>query len=441
MELVKTELCTYDIYPKVVPAHKKSRVTVRALGSHADFEDGREYYVHIIPIGEMTRFVNFPDYPIVPVCAAEKKLVFEHEFGKEQQYIIWIGNKPIREDAQRAWRDNGKIELSMYALEEDLVELRPYIGNMHMHTNLSDGEESPEVVAAAYRGAGYDFISITDHHKYEPSLIPIEAYKPLDLDFKMFPGEEVHPFDSKFHVVNFAGEYSVNAIFRADEAKFRAEVAEIEAKLDLPEGFSSYEYAATQWAFDRIREANGLSILCHPSWIYMGAYNIPSDMYRYYLKNVAYDAFELINGGNKIHENTDQVAVWYNHSPAIGTVPPVVGNDDSHGVINAKYFDIGKTCVLAKSLEKEDLFAAIRAGLCCAAEQYTGQHIRFYGSDRMVSFFRFLEDEYWPLHKGLCAIEGQLMFRYINGDPVAAPCLQALKGQTDRLYAHVWGRE
>ena len=438
---MRTELAYYDIYPKIVPAHKKSRVTVRALSSHADFEDGREYYVHIIPIREMTRFVNFPDYPVVPVKAADKKLVFEHEFGAEQQYFIWIGNRPITEDAQRAWRDNGKIDLRMYALEEDLFELRPYIGNMHMHTNLSDGAESPEMVAAAYREAGYDFIAITDHHKYEPSLIPIEAYKPLDLDFKIFPGEEVHPFDSKFHVVSFAGDYSVNAIFHEDEARFRAEVAEIEGSLDLPEGFSTYEFAATQWAFDRIREANGLSILCHPSWIYMGAYNIPADMYRYYLKNVSYDALELINGGNHIQGNSNQVAVWYNHAPAIGTVPPVVGNDDSHGVINGKYFNIGKTCLMAKSLAKEDIFAAIRAGLSCAAEQYPGQDIRFFGSDRLADFFRFLEDEYWPLHKAICAHEGQLMLRYVNGDTVAGECLKLLKGQTERFYAHMYGKE
>jgi len=438
---MKKELAYYDIYPKVVPAHRRSRVTVRGLGSHADFENGKTYYVHIIPMEEMTRFINTPDYPIVSVCAEDKTLVFEHDFGAEQQYMIWIGNAPVRTDAQAAWRSNGKIELRMYALEEDLLALRPYMGNMHIHTCRSDGDESPAVTAAAYREAGYDFIAITDHHKYEPSIEAIDTYRDLDLDFRLFPGEEVHPFDNKFHVVNFAGDHSVNAIFRSDEAAYRREVAEILETLDLPEGFSHFEYASTLWAIRKIRGANGLSILCHPSWIYMGAYNIPTAMYRHFLKNPVYDALELINGGNRIEENSDQVTLWYNNAPVPGTVPPVVGCDDSHGAVNGEWFNIGKTCLMAKSLDREDLFDAIRSGLSCAVEQYHGQHARFYGPERLARFFRFLDSDYWPLHHALCAQEGQLMFRYINGDPVAADCLKLLKGQTDRLYAHVFGRE
>ena len=31
-------------------------------------------------------------------------------------------------------------------------------GNLHTHSNLSDGALAPEQVIAAYRGAGYDFM-------------------------------------------------------------------------------------------------------------------------------------------------------------------------------------------------------------------------------------------------------------------------------------------
>jgi len=38
-----------------------------------------------------------------------------------------------------------------------------YKGNLHCHSNISDGRQSPEYVCTFYRSAGYDFISVTDH--------------------------------------------------------------------------------------------------------------------------------------------------------------------------------------------------------------------------------------------------------------------------------------
>jgi len=38
-----------------------------------------------------------------------------------------------------------------------------YKGQLHCHTTNSDGAQSPTVLVTAYRDAGYDFISITDH--------------------------------------------------------------------------------------------------------------------------------------------------------------------------------------------------------------------------------------------------------------------------------------
>lgn len=43
---------------------------------------------------------------------------------------------------------------------------RWYKGNLHTHTNLSDGKLSPEETKAYYSAAGYDFIALTDHWKF-----------------------------------------------------------------------------------------------------------------------------------------------------------------------------------------------------------------------------------------------------------------------------------
>ncbi|MBQ6010689.1 MAG: hypothetical protein IJL17_19330 [Kiritimatiellae bacterium] len=44
---------------------------------------------------------------------------------------------------------------------------RWYRGMLHMHTHWSDGRALPEQAVAAYKNAGYDFISISDHNRFQ----------------------------------------------------------------------------------------------------------------------------------------------------------------------------------------------------------------------------------------------------------------------------------
>lgn len=41
-----------------------------------------------------------------------------------------------------------------------------YKGNLHTHSTCSDGDLSPEIVAAEYEKHGYDFLSFTDHDRF-----------------------------------------------------------------------------------------------------------------------------------------------------------------------------------------------------------------------------------------------------------------------------------
>jgi DNA polymerase (family 10) len=59
--------------------------------------------------------------------------------------------------------DRGEIEAAMGGRLPDLVQERDIRGDLHMHTNLTDGVASlPEMVAAA-RACGYAYCAITDH--------------------------------------------------------------------------------------------------------------------------------------------------------------------------------------------------------------------------------------------------------------------------------------
>lgn len=65
-------------------------------------------------------------------------------------------------------------------------------GNLHTHSNRSDGFLSPAETAQVYRDAGYDFVAITDHFRPEYDY-PITDTRDLrTADFSTLIGAELH---------------------------------------------------------------------------------------------------------------------------------------------------------------------------------------------------------------------------------------------------------
>jgi predicted metal-dependent phosphoesterase TrpH len=65
-------------------------------------------------------------------------------------------------------------------------------GNLHTHSNRSDGVLAPEAVVAHYREAGYDFLALTDHFLPEYGF-PIVDTRPFRTNrFTTILGSEVH---------------------------------------------------------------------------------------------------------------------------------------------------------------------------------------------------------------------------------------------------------
>jgi hypothetical protein len=69
---------------------------------------------------------------------------------------------------------------------------RFYRGNMHTHSNRSDGVLPPEAVVAAYRERGYDFLVLSDH--FLPRFgFPITDMRAFNTpDFTTLLGAELH---------------------------------------------------------------------------------------------------------------------------------------------------------------------------------------------------------------------------------------------------------
>lgn len=264
---MKTELEYYDIYPKVVCTQKEARITIKPLGSHVAFAGGKRYRVRIVPMNETLLGVDGAPYPVAEAQLQEGCLCFSWHFLTEQQYMV-----VVLEGEEGTWKK--RCELRVYALRPDFFALRPYMGDMHSHTDRSDGKEGPEIVAANYRRAGFDFLAVTDHGLYEPSLEAIQAYEGLDLSFRLFCGEEVHPPKNHCHTIHFGGSYSVNQIFREEPQRYEKEVGEIAAGLGEMDSAYRQEYASLLWVYREIKKAGGLAVMVHPCWIQEEAYHM-----------------------------------------------------------------------------------------------------------------------------------------------------------------------
>ncbi len=441
---MKTELYNYDIYPKVMLAGKSTEITIKPMGFHAGFTAGQRYTL-TISAAEQGASYHYPDWASLITLELTPEsdgcLRFTYDFPTEQRYIVTL-------TAGKSERET-RIQLDLYALAADMAGRIPLRGDLHMHTCRSDGREAPEVVCANYRGHGYDFLAVTDHRRYYPSLEVMNFFRKAHTSYCLVPGEEVHLPLTDVHIVNFGGLYSVNALWegntnqaeRGDDPAFRSLKGECPPVLSMEEYTAQIEamakdvslpteslrkgYAVCLWAYDRIREAQGLAIFAHPYWRQAHGYQIPEVLLDLMLKEHRFDAFEVLGGENYFEHNGFQ-AIRYYEEKAKGNVFPIVGSTDSHGSTehnrNAR---ICSTIVFAPTNEREALISAIKEGFSVAVDTISSEY-RLVGDLRLVKYASFLMEHYYPLHDRLCAAEGMYLYQYAAGDESALEKLRAI---------------
>lgn len=84
-------------------------------------------------------------------------------------------------------------------LLKDGREGRFFRGNLHCHSDRSDGLRGPEEVVAAYRDAGYDFLCLSDHFEAEYGWQIVDTRPFRDEGFTTILGAELSsaPWDER----------------------------------------------------------------------------------------------------------------------------------------------------------------------------------------------------------------------------------------------------
>lgn len=424
--IMKRELADYKVTPKVVLANIPTTITIAPRGYHAKFDDTKEYTIKFITMEHSIEPTPQEGYEGVTLTPKNGILSFTHSFPDEQMHTLRV-----------MLEDTFVIDFTIFSLFEDLYSKRPYKGDLHTHSCQSDGHEEPAVVVANYRKAGFDFMAVTDHHKWQPSKEAIDAYADIPTDMGLFYGEEVHVFHFYIHAINFGGSFSVNDYYYANKEKCDAEVAEFAVKHPTPKGIDPLDYARRYWIAQKIRESGGLAIFVHPHW-QETAFHVPDIMSDYLFEQGTYDAFELL-GGQSIFENNMQTA-FYQEQRAKGRVIPIVGSSDSHGTEPPVYFKKTYTLLFAEELTLDSIKKAIMELYSVAVECYDDSEKRVYGAYRMAKYAMFLEREYFPMYEELCFEQGRSMKDAVLGDQTARTVLDAVQGRTDQFADEFFGR-
>jgi hypothetical protein len=447
------------VEPCVVAAGQTTQLTIRIEPDQADPEAGFALRAGRLCFGKNPCVLRLAglQYPgdqtlgdsLVDYMAmeAEQTLAAELFFPREQEYQLRLSCVADGQELLVA-------SLAVYALEVDLFACRPWKGDLHLHSIRSDGKDTPQHVAAACRRIGFDFMALTDHRQFAPSLEAIAAFSDVPVDLTIYTGEEVHAPDNPVHIVHIGGKRSINACFDTDA--YHQEIRERIASLPkLPADVEPAVYASTCWIFEQIAAGGGLSIFCHPYWLnansqYRQGYYISEPLTTSLLDDQAFDALEVLGGYHLFETDSNNLQLArYHEERSAGRKIPIVGVSDAHGCETGQLFGWFYTIVFSRTTDLADLKEAIRDCRSVAVEALPGEVVRVHGPFRLVRYALFLLRAYFPWHDKLCRIEGDAMLAYIGESPGpdcldptdAAGQLRQMQGQVSVLQSRLFASQ
>ena len=436
---IRPENRFFDVFPRIIPANTEVTIDMVPKFAHVEFKEDATYELTYTPMSQIAAKSGWTREKgaRLPVKVVEGHIRFTQFFEGEQEHSLYL--EEVKDNKRKLLGD-----FHVYSVEPDLFALRPFKGDIHMHSNRSDGIESPAYVAGISRRLGLDFMALSDHRTYEGSVEAQKAYEKAPIDLRIYNAEEVHSPGNTVHILSFGATDSITKQF-SDEAKYRAEVQHIVSSLpQFPEGTDCFQVAACVWCFNKIRELGGMGMFCHSYWHESHHFSPGTPLTDALFELQPFDMYELISGMDtaelrEFDTNHFQVIRYYEER-AKGKRIPVCGVSDIHGCESRETIGRRYTICFAPSPELPALKDSIRNLNSVAVEAVNADLPRAYGPIRLVNYAAFLLNDVLPQHDELCFEEGRLMLQYAAGEKEARSRLHALKGQTKALYDSYWGK-
>ena len=348
----------------------------------------------------------------------QNRIVFKVKFGREQCYCFRIFEKKIPKDTPSHLYPKTLAVLHAYALNADMLSLIPLRGDFHIHSTRSDGKDTPENVALRNYECGFDFQSLSDHGRYQPSVDMKNLFEPFDTSMAFYCAEECHRAHP--HIHNIGATESVTKYIDSHIPQFYRRVDVIMKDISDKE-FTFRErkdIAKIQAECEIIRKLGGLAVFNHPYWsrgsVGSFYYNqMPKKLWDEVCKRKIFDVYELINYGCA-EMSISRALINYAELRAQGIKYPVIGTSDGHDVRDQGQ---GYSIVFASSNSIADIKDAIMNHRSIAVVEYACTNATekgriaplAYGDDRYVRFAYFLFDYYFPEHSKLIQAQGKIL--------------------------------
>lgn len=297
----------------------------------------------------------------------------------------------------------------LYCVSKSLIKLRPFKGDMHMHSYYSDGKRTPFAMSLASLEAGMDFMSITDHDNYKGSIEAIAKIEEHDIDLLVFPGEEVSVGRGDIMQAQGNGHIlSINANTSIENQRLNTEehteelkaIAKTLKNKDLYEGLDPLHYAKNIWAIKKIHDAGGIAILCHPHWIYKDhKYHLHQPIFKQMIKDSQIDGIEVLGDIDKLEEcNNLTYLTFLQNKNAHKNLSPIANSDahDSDHDLGLRF-----SIIFAHEKTKESIAQAIITNKSVAVLKRDETEHQLIGAEKLSDYVFFLLKEYYPRHQKL----------------------------------------
>lgn len=427
------------VFPRIVKSSTVQKIKITPKFNFVKL--GGNYNVSIFPRYqfEYSSSKEGAYYDPIMINADSDYLEFEYQFGKEQEYIIQV--KPVADQG----RVTQVIETSVYALDEDLYEKKVVKGDLHLHTTFSDGLESPEHRAMIARKEGFDFIAITDHNSFHGSDYLIEKMKKCPNNMVFLHGEEVHAKCCPVHILSLgASEAIAPKVTKYNEEQNKL-LNELKLKYSslIDNDVNLDAFVAAMDVFAKIREAGGLSVLCHIYWDAVDGTNhkrmgAPENLIDALVRECDFDAFEITSGApvQDLKANYLQESYYREYLPKNF---PVIGITDSHTTIDdMTIFGKNYTIAFVDEFNETGIINAIKNSFTVSVDG-VGNNKICHGQLRLIKYATFLRERYFVEHDKAVRVEADLMERILLGELQLIDFLNVIcKGTVDNLKLE-WG--
>ena len=414
----------YHISPRIVEADAISEISVKGNFPHSDLRAFKgEFSIDSVGPGGLFSGGELPGYtcgngfslgrpafePLQAVMDDAGVLRFKYDFKGEGQatFRLKIGERIV-------------ATFFIYSIRKEWLKLRPFRGDLHLHSGYSGcchEKEilSPEYYAALNRSLGLDFIAISDHKQHYPSLKAADFVNQCGGNFRVYPSEEVHlPDLHTIHNLSFGSSRPISELLHRGMAEFDELLAKyMKVVPDFKDDFVRYLAASFHVVHDMVRASGGVNVFCHPFWRPLDRLFLPRCIRDYVFEKQLFDCIELFGAGSQNCDET--VAVYQEQCIKYGRLIPAVGNTDAH---TRAGLGLNSSVIFAERNEFSSLRDSLLKNINVVVRQLPGAFPRVSGPSELVSFYHFLRENYYTRHDELCVQEAELMFNTLStGSP------------------------